>query len=110
MNNFALESHVAIVGEDRCVSVSYDGKLDAGELLTGTPTVTVSPTGPTISNIKVSTADLTISDKRVATGRAVQFFVTGLAEKAYTFTVTALSNSSPQQKLIGWMTLNGVTS
>jgi len=85
-------------GETRLVSVDYRGKLDTGELLTGTPTVTISPSGPTISNEAVNTAALTIAGETVAIGQAVQFKITGVtAGTTYTITTKCGTDSTPAQ-------------
>lgn len=80
--------------EVRTVSVDLEGKLDAGETLTGTPTITSSPVGSvsapglTIDDEQVSTTVLTINDREVAIGQAVQFMLSdGTARQTYTITV-----------------------
>ncbi len=95
--------------EVRNVAVSFVGKLDAGELLTGTPTVTEvdedgAPVGPNLSfsNIAVNTAELTINRETVAIGEAVQFRVTagvGLSGSRYYMRVEATTTASPAQTL-----------
>lgn len=88
------------VAEVRNGSVSFVGKLDAGELLTGTPTVTVSPSGPTISNQAVNTAQLTIDNQTVAIGQAVQFSISGgTAGTSYVISVRCGTTASPAQTL-----------
>ncbi len=98
----ALEKQTKLVSEVRNVAVSFVGKLDSGEKVTGTPTVTeVDTSDLTISNVAVSTAALTINDKSVAIGEAVQFRVSGgLAGVSYTLRVTAASDATPAQTLI----------
>lgn len=63
--------------ETRNVAVSYADKLEAGELLTGTPTITDSTGDLTLSNKVVSTGSLTINGVSVAAGAAVTFTVAG---------------------------------
>lgn len=88
--------------ETRLVSIDFTDKLDAGELLTGTVTVTVSPTGPTVSNAAVSTAALTINGRTVIIGQAVQFKITGVTAAAtYTCTASVATNSSPAETVTG---------
>ncbi len=95
--------------EVRNVAVSFAGKLDDGELLTGTPTVTVSPTGPTIASESVSAEALTINGESVAAGAAVQFRVSGgTAGVTYTITVSCATDASPAQTLRGKVTLEVV--
>jgi len=67
-------------------SVDFQDSLDSGITLTGTPSVTEvneddvaagSGADLTINNVAVSTAALTINDRSVAIGLAVQFLVQG---------------------------------
>jgi hypothetical protein len=82
-------------------AVSFEPELEDGELLTGTPTATSVPEGLTIDNVRVSTGELTINEKAVPTGRAVQFRVAGgVARKQYKIRVTCATNSSPAQTLV----------
>lgn len=85
-------------GETRNGKVSFTDILDTGEVLTGTPTVTVSPSGPTISNAAVNTSAVTVDGESVAIGHAVTFKVTGgTAGTTYTLTVTASTDATPAQ-------------
>jgi len=94
----APQAHHKAAGETRNVPVDYRGKLDAGELLTGTPTVTASPTGLTIANVAVNTETLTINDASCVAGQAVQFTVAGgVAGVTYTITTKCDSTSTPAQ-------------
>ena len=71
--------------------------------MTGTPTITEDTTSDlTLSNKIVSTADLTINDKTVVTGRAVQFRVSGgTAGVTYTISIQVGTDSTPGQTLHG---------
>lgn len=72
----APQRHVISTNETRVISVDFKGKLDSGELLTGSPTVTEVTTGDlTISGAQVSTTSLVINDRTVAIGEAVLFTV-----------------------------------
>jgi hypothetical protein len=100
------------VSEIRNVAVSFSGKLDTGELLTGSPTITisdpsVSPEDMTISNGIVSTGDLTINGVTVPTGEAVQFKVTGgtVANSPYTIQISCGTDATPAQTLYGGIVL-----
>ncbi len=87
--------------EVRLVAVSFQGKLDSGELLTGTPTIVeVTTSALTLANKAVSTAALTIDGVSNATGEAVQFSVSGgTAGTQYTINVQVGTDSSPAQTL-----------
>ncbi|MBX9584739.1 MAG: hypothetical protein K2X87_30920 [Gemmataceae bacterium] len=81
-------------------AVSFDALLDPGELLTGTPTVSASPSGVTVDNVRVSAADLTVDGALVPTGRAVQFRASGGSSgTTYVLTVTCGTTSTPAQTL-----------
>ena len=72
----APQLHEVSTSEVCNVAIDFQGKLDSGELLTGTPTVTeVTTSHLTISNKQVSTVELTINCATVAIGEAVQFRV-----------------------------------
>lgn len=104
----AAEIESKTVIEVRNVAVNYVGKLDVGELLTGTPTVAeIDTTDLTFANIGVSTVALTIAGVSVPLGRAAQFKVSGgVAGTKYRIRVTATSDAVPAQILIVILILN----
>jgi hypothetical protein len=57
------------------IQVDYRGVLRQGEVLTGTPTITIS--GPTTSSPAVSTCPLLINEENVEPGKAITFTITG---------------------------------
>ena len=98
----ALQVHYISEDAVRNVAVSFDNVLESGEALTGTPTVTISPTGPTIDNKAVSSESLTINGETVTTGRAVQFRISGVtAGTKYTITISCETDSTPAQTVDG---------
>ena len=102
----APQRPVAIVGETNNFSVSFAGKLDSGEVLTGTPTAAEQTSSDlTITNVAVSTAALTINDISVAIGLAVQLSVSGhlVANSPYKVKITAVTDSSPDQTKVGYL-------
>lgn len=82
--------------------VSFADELESGETLTGSPTITSSPSGLTIANEKVSTGELTLEDgTTVVTGEAVQFKVSGgTSGVTYQIEVSCATTSSPAQTLV----------
>jgi hypothetical protein len=95
------------VGAVNNFAVSFVGVLDSGELLTGSPTAAEQTTSDlTITNVVVSSAELTILNKTVAIGKAVQFKVVGqlLATLNYRIKITVPTDSSPAQTAIGYVT------
>ena len=102
----APQRPVAVVGETNNFSVSFAGRLDSGEVMTGTPTaVEQTSSDLTISNVAVNTAALTINDISVAIGNAVQFKVLGqlVANTPYTVKITAGTDSTPAQTKVGYV-------
>ncbi len=87
--------------EIKNAACDFTGKLDTGEVLTGTPTVVeVGTSDLTLSNKVVSTAVLTILGRSVAIGKAVQFSVEGgTAGRSYEILITVDTDSSPAQRL-----------
>ena len=85
----------------RNAAVSFAAELETGETLTGTPTVTSTPSGLTIDNVRVNSADVAVAGRVVAIGEAVQFRVTGGAsDKTYQLTVTCSTTAFPSQTLV----------
>lgn len=79
----------------------FGPSLRSGELLTGTPTTSVSPTGPTISNVGVTVADETIRGVSVGTGEGVIFSIAGGTDSTdYDITITATTDGTPARTLI----------
>lgn len=96
----APQEYDKAVSEVRNVAYDFTPLLDEGESLTGTPTVTITPSGPTVSNAAVNVAALTILGETVAIGKAVQFRVSGGSSGVtYTFTISVATNSTPAQTL-----------
>jgi len=108
----APQIHSKRTGETRLVSVDYTDKLDAGELLTGTPTIVeVTTSDLTLANKVVNTAALTIRNRTVIIGQAVQFSVAGGQDgAAYTIQITVTTDSSPAQTLVDQIRLNAIDS
>ena len=92
----------------RDIAVSFVRTLVAGELLTGTPTVTISG-GPTLSNKTVNSSTLLIeapNDKHYAiAGQAVLFRATASAVAAGTYTVTITCATVGGQSIPGYATI-----
>lgn len=82
-------------------AISFVGKLDSAELLTGTPTVVeLTSSDLTIASVAVSSSALTINGVSVAAGKAVTFSVTGqTAGTTYRLKATAGTDSTPAQSI-----------
>ena len=86
--------------EVRNLAVDFTDKLDSGEALTGTPTVTSSPSGLTIASVEANAGTLTILGTTVAIGRAVTCSVSGgSAGTRYTLTVQCGTDATVAQTL-----------
>lgn len=105
------QQHTAWPGEIRQCAVSFVGKLDTGETLAGTPTVTASSTDITISGTAVNTTALTIDGTTVAASQAVQFKVTTVSGTGGSkYTMIATTTTSLSQVLNASMTLTMETT
>jgi len=105
----AREIRNKTVSAVRNITVSFSGKLDDGELLTGTPTVTeVTTTDLTISNETASVGALVVNGVLTPTGEAVQFSVTGGSVGTYQITIAVNTDSLPAQLLYGTIKLKVV--
>jgi len=86
--------------EVRNLAVDFTDKLDSGELLTGTPTVSGDPAGLTIASVAVSAGALTILGTSVLTGQAVTCSVSGgSAGTRYTLTIQCGTDATVAQTL-----------
>lgn len=112
MSNTIQKIECMTAGETRNAAVDFTNKLDSGELLTGTPTITASSTLLTLSNKVVNTAALTINGSTVSIGQAVQFAVaasTSSPEARYSVTITTVTNSTPAQTFIATLGIQVTT-
>lgn len=97
----AVQVHTQSTGETRNHAVNFQGKLDSGELLTGTPTVVdANPPSPqvlTIDNKKVNTGTITINDVSCVAGEAVQYRVACTTAGTYNILITCGTTATPAQ-------------
>ena len=72
---YAKETYKVYDGDDRIISIDFEGLLDEGETLTGTPTVQEDADTPslTITEEQVNTTEIVIKRRKVAVGQAVLF-------------------------------------
>lgn len=95
------EERYVSAGAKRMVAVDFTKWLDGAAVLTGTPTVVeVTTSALTLANKAVSTTTLTINDRTVAVGKAVQFSVITPSDGAgtnYRVRVTVSSDGSPAE-------------
>lgn len=86
--------------EVRNAAISFVGKLDTDELLTGTPTVTAT-TGITIASASRNSTTMTIDGGTALASQAVTFRVSGgTAGSRYTITATCGTDAALPQTLI----------
>ena len=105
----AAQKYEKAASETRLVTYSFDKVLEIGEQLTGTPTITEETTTDlTLSNKVVSTAALTILEKTVGIGRAVQFLVAGGSAGTYGIQIIGVSDASPAQTIYQYLKLDVV--
>lgn len=82
MSREAPEWHDMSTDETRNVSVDMAAMLDAGELLTGTPSIQCSA-NITVTNPQVNAVAVTINGRECAAGEAVQFKVSCTVPEDY---------------------------
>ena len=86
------ERYTKKVSELVQVQVDFTDALEGSEVLTGTPTATVSPAGPTVGSKAVNSSTSTVNGRAVAASVAVTFTVTGgTANVDYTVQVATAS-------------------
>lgn len=104
------EKHYISVGSTRLVAIGFTDWLDAGVLLTGTPTIVeVGTTDLTITNKAINTGTIVVDDITCLAGQAVQFLVTGaVAGTTYTIKVIVGTTSMPAETEVFNITLIGV--
>lgn len=86
--------------ETRNGAISLDALLEAVEVVSGTPTITSSPSGLTFSNIQSNSDAIIVKGLTVATGRAIQFRVTGgTSGITYNCKAVVATNSTPAQSV-----------
>jgi hypothetical protein len=93
-------------GETESCAVDFTDRLDSGELLTGTPTVTeVTTADLTLGSKAVNTSALTMFGSTVAVGAAVQFTVSGQqASSLYTLSITVSTDATPARTFARYAT------
>ncbi len=110
--SLAPQQQEKTVSEVRNIAVSFAGKLDSGESLSGTPTFTeVSTLDLTVSNQAISTAILTINELSVPIGEAAQCKIAGgtVANSPYQIRINCATDSTPAQTLYGTITVTVVS-
>lgn len=106
MQSLAREIREITTDEVRVVSVSFIGKLDTGELLTGTPTVTAQTgSGLVLSQKSVLSEAATINGVSHVAGQAVQFKADASAGVAGTWTIDMSCATDNGQTLFGRVTV-----
>jgi len=108
MTVHARQEHEIAKGATRTVSVSFAGKLESGEVLTGTPSVTAVSGSATVGSIARNSAAITVNGVSVATNKAVVFSVSALTQPRVTLRVACGTDGSPSQTLVMLVTFNRV--
>ena len=93
-------------GEDLIFYFDFDKLLSSGETLTGTPTVTGSPSGLTIASPTIVSSDTTAPGKSVLANRAVQVRISGGTDgTSYTLECSCGTSASNTRELDGTLTI-----
>jgi hypothetical protein len=100
------DTRTIAIGEIRDMAISYIPKLkplgtnpETYQALTGTPTITASPSGLTLTNKQVSTTALIINGKSVPLGNAVALTVSAVGATAGTYVITAKASTASETDL-----------
>lgn len=102
MAGTANQIHFKTTNEIRNVAVNFTELLDSGEKLTGTPSVSVSPSGITVSNVARNSTTATILGESVPANQAITFTASGgTSGTQYTLTVQVDTDASNAQTLEG---------
>lgn len=98
----AIQQHTVKVGETRNFALDLRGKLDAGELLVGTPTVVELTTAHlSINNKNINSAERIINGLTVPVAQAVVFKVSGFQTGVrYRIQITIGTDAVPAQTII----------
>ena len=102
------EFHEIGSGETRNAFVSFKKLLEVipVEKLTGTPTVTVSPTGPNLTNKALNAATVEVKGQTRDPNVVVQFTVDSCTDATdYTITVTVSTDAADAQTFVRKMKL-----
>lgn len=79
----------------------FGPSLRSGELLATLSSISVSPTGPTISNAGITATDETIQGITVTAGEGIIFSVAGGTDgTSYDITVTVTTDGTPARTLV----------
>lgn len=103
MPDTAPEIHTISEEESRIVSLDFYGKLDSGELLTGTPTVTEEDTSDlVISGETINSSLVIVNNAERNAGYVAQFKVSaGTATVGATYDISVVCNTDAGQVLEG---------
>lgn len=91
--------------ETKNAAVDFTGQLRSGETISSVTSVTISPSGPTLSNNAVSGSAMDINGTSVAAGKAITFRITGSAATKGQYTITATVATSSSQVLVSLLPL-----
>lgn len=105
MTSIAQQVRTKTSAEVRVATFGFAVKLgDSGALLSGTPTITVSPSGPTIGTVTKNASAITVNGIAHAANQAAQATVTGgTAGTLYLLTCTAVTDSGETMEIKGYL-------
>lgn len=94
---YAIDALVKTADEVLPAVVDFTSLLDSSETLSGSPTVSISPNGPTLGSATVNSSAVTPRDggTAIAIGKGVQFLISGGASRQrYELTVSCGTTTS----------------
>lgn len=101
-------TNIVEVGQDEVLghAIDCDGMLRVGETLSGTPTMSITPTGPDISSPAVGTGARAINGVTVATLRWLKMTIDGDGAAKGWYTISWSCATSASQTLNGTLKLH----
>jgi hypothetical protein len=91
------------------MAVDMSGHLDDGEILTGTPTVSVSPSGPTLGSCTINSGPQMVNGQKCPAGTVVKFTASG-GTAGVDYAILVSSSTSGSQTVQGYITLKVASS
>ena len=92
---------IKLSGETVPVGIDFSDLLASGETLTGTPTASISPPGPTASSVAVTASAFTsVAGNTIATGKGISLLLAG-GQPGNRHTLTITCGTTTTGRVVG---------
>lgn len=99
-----IETRAKSASEVRTCAMRMTPELATGETISGTPTITSSPSGLTFGSIAATGSQMRIDGVLTPTGQGVTFTVSGgTSGQTYTITVSCSTSASQTVEGVGYL-------